>query len=90
MKSFAALVVLALSAQTVTPIELSVENSCGYTIWLATTPNFGQQPLPGGSVRVEPGQKHVYQVFEFISSPLLSEQCPFIDLYSLKSVLRVN
>ena len=72
MKSLAALVVLALSAQTVTPIELSVENSCGYTIWLATTPNFGQQPLPGGSIRVESGQKHVYQVFEFISSPLLS------------------
>ena len=62
MKFYAAVMVLAMTTQRVTPIELSVENSCDFTIWLATTPNFGQQPLPGGNARVDPGQKYVYQI----------------------------
>ena len=65
MKLFTAVVVLAMAAHRVTPIELSVENSCDFTIWLATTPNFGQEPLPGGNAKVDPGQKFVYQVERF-------------------------
>ncbi len=55
-------VILAALVPQVLLIELSVVNSCGYPIWLATTPNFGEQPLPDGNVRVEQGQKYVYQV----------------------------
>ena len=67
MKVFAAILVLAVAAQRATPIELSVENSCDFSIWLATTPNFGEEPLPGGNVKVDPGQTYVYQVPTFYS-----------------------
>ena len=43
-------------------VELSVKNNCGYTVWLATTPNSNKAPLPGGSVRLQADQSHTYQV----------------------------
>ena len=53
---------LAVTIPKVFLLELSVENSCGHTVWLATTPNFGQDPLPGGNIKVDPGQRYVYQI----------------------------
>ncbi len=43
-------------------VELSVKSNCAFPIWLATTPNSNQAPLPGGSIRVNSGQTHTYQV----------------------------
>lgn len=54
--------VLALALPQAFLLELSVQNSCSHTVWLATTPNSDHQPLPGGSIRVEPGATHVYQI----------------------------
>jgi len=43
-------------------VELSVQNSCPYTVWLATGPNSGLEPLPGGSVQLNSGATHTYQI----------------------------
>ena len=44
------------------PLQLSVKNNCPYPTWLATTPNAGQQPLPGGTIRLNSGQSYTYNI----------------------------
>jgi hypothetical protein len=59
--ALAALVVFALMSG-LEGVELSVKSNCAFPIWLATTPNSNKAPLPGGSIRVNSGQTHTYQV----------------------------
>ena len=60
-----ALILLVIAPQ-VFMLELTVLNQCDETIWLATTPNFGEEPLPGGqSIKEDQGQTHVYTVKHF-------------------------
>lgn len=53
---------LAAYISTSSAVELSVFNNCPYSTWLATTPNNGVNPLPGGTVRLDPGQRYTYQI----------------------------
>ncbi len=73
MAPLGSLVLIVLSTLIVRPVEgveLSVSSKCGFPIWLATTPNSGLDPLPGGSVRVDTGQTHTYQVNNLIMQSL--------------------
>ena len=56
------LVLLVQVGVPVLGVELSVTSRCSFPIWLATAPNTGNGPLPGGSIRLDSGQKHTYQV----------------------------
>ena len=43
-------------------VQLSVTNKCPYPTWLATTPNSNQQPLPGGTIKLNSGQSYTYNI----------------------------
>ena len=62
MKACQALLIFSLLIPNAFLIELNVQNTCSFPIWLATTPNFGQESLPGDNAKVDPGQRHIFQV----------------------------
>lgn len=43
-------------------VDLQVRNNCGFPIWLATLPNYGQNPLPDGTVQLNTGASHTFNV----------------------------
>ena len=43
-------------------IDLKVDNNCPFPIWLATLPNFGQNPLPDGVRQLNTGASYTYNV----------------------------
>jgi len=63
MKAVYALALMAaITIPAASAVELTVTNNCPYTIWLATTPNFGIEPLPDGTVELATSRRYVYQI----------------------------
>ena len=60
--NFCSWLLLASLIAASSAVELSVVNNCPYSVWLATTPNFGIDPLPDGVVRLNNGERHIYQI----------------------------
>ena len=58
MKSFVLLMTLGFAYA----IDLKVDNNCPFPIWLATLPNFGQNPLPDGVRQLNTGASYTYNV----------------------------
>ena len=63
MNRFPTTVMLAMMAiSAISALELTVQNNCAFTTWLATTPNFQIDPLPDGTVQLNSGQRYVYNI----------------------------